>query len=214
MHPGPRAPLTPCPIEVVFRITVASRSQTLVPPASLESKADAHEQPVAVRAAGPGSSYAEVISRDPPLSVFPAHRRGHRRTRSSLEPSSSLAHRRARVQQLTRYGVEVQRLSLHIETTEGKESREILYAPLHVETTKEGGPLEVLHASPHEILKEGGYVLTMRVSCRTRALLCASEDEGSGLFRVLRCPLLCAETIEGGARARSRPLPSPRAKRG
>ena len=47
---------------------------------------------------------------------------------------------------------------LHIETTEGKESREILYAPLQVETTTEGRPLEVLHASPHEILFRGRRV--------------------------------------------------------
>ena len=47
---------------------------------------------------------------------------------------------------------------LHIETTEGKDSREILCAPLHVETTTEGWPLEVLHASPREILFHGRRV--------------------------------------------------------
>ena len=69
--------------------------------------------------------------------------------------------------QLTRYGVEIQRLPLHVETTKEGRSREVLYAPLH------------------ENFKEGGYGLTVRMSCRTRALLCASEEEGSRLFRVL-----------------------------
>ena len=55
---------------------------------------------------------------------------------------------------------------LHIETTEGKDSREILCAPLHVETTTEGWPPEVLHASPHEIFKGGGEIRLQRSSCR------------------------------------------------
>ena len=77
--------------------------------------------------------------------------------------------------QLTRCGVEIQRLSLH------------------VETIKEGEPREVLYALLHGNFKEGDYGLAMRMSCQTRDPLCASGVEGSGLFRVLRSPLLCAE---------------------
>ena len=50
------------------------------------------------------------------------------------------------------------------------------------------------------------------MSGRARALLCASEEEGSRLFRVLRCPLLCADWDEGLYRllCESHERPSPR----
>ena len=42
--------------------------------------------------------------------------------------------------------LDVQRLPLHFDTTEGKESREILCAPLHIETTEGKDSREILCA--------------------------------------------------------------------
>ena len=46
--------------------------EIVMPPASLESKADAYEQPVAVRAVSPGSSYAGEKRSLPPFTAADA----------------------------------------------------------------------------------------------------------------------------------------------
>ena len=82
MHSGLRVPLSPCLTDagvphaalstLELRIIVTSRSQTMVPPALPESKADAYEQPVAVRAVSQDSSYAEEKRSLPPFTAADA----------------------------------------------------------------------------------------------------------------------------------------------